>query len=250
MKTKTILTAVAILVSLTSFVQAHDGRRLSVFVGDDGRLTAQGYLSGENPSDDGAGVVRPYFNAIHGHFGNDVLGVYPATLPGFDVFDPTAQLLSDGNLEIQLVSAFKWENPMMGVTPTSSDFDELDATETIGIGFGNQPSIDTDNLGSFELVEEFNGAATDIDLNYSIASDPANTLYALEWILSTDVVGIDNSLSVYTILSPPGNGPVERLHHQSLALESALGVTAVPEPSSLLLLTLAGSICSTRRRKK
>ena len=36
---------------------------------NDGQLAAQGYIS--NGVDDGGGVVRPYLNAIHGHWANN-----------------------------------------------------------------------------------------------------------------------------------------------------------------------------------
>ena len=246
MKIRTILTAVAILVSLTTYTQAHDGRRFDIIVVD-GQLAAQGYLSGTDPTDDGGGVIRPYFNAIHGHFNPSVGSTFFATLPGFDLFDDTADLLRGADLSLELLSASKWENPVVGTTPFLVG---LDATETIGVGFDTQPSIDSDRLGSFTLASAVNGSVTDIDLAYSIDTDPANTLYALEWRLSTTLAGIVDSESVYTILSPPGTGPVERLHHESLALERALGTTAVPEPNSLLMLAIAGSLGLFKRRKR
>ena len=246
MKTKTILIAVAILVSLTTFVQAHDGRRFDVIVVG-GQLRAQGYLSGVNPIDDGGGVIRPYFNAIHGHFNPSIGSTYFATLPGFDLFDDTAELLRDADLSIELLSALKWETPIVGTTPLLA---ELDATEIIGVGFDTQSSIDSENLGSFTLTSAINEAVPDIDLAYSIDTDPTNTLYALEWRLSTTQEGIADSESVYTILSPLGTGPVERLHHQSLALERTLGITSVPEPSSLLTLAIVGSLGLIKRQKR
>ena len=246
MNIKTILTAVVILVSLNTFVRAHDGRRFDITVVD-GQLAAQGYLSGADPTDDGGGIIRPYFNAIHGHFNASVGSTFFATLPGFDLFGETASLLTGADLSLELLSASKWENPALGTTPTLVG---LDATEIIGIGYDIQPSIDSESLGSFTLASAISGAVPDIDLAYSIDSDPANTLYALEWRLSTSQDGILDSESVYTILSPPGSGPVERLHHQSLALERSLGITAVPEPNSLLMLAIAGSLGLIGRRRR
>ncbi|MEL6741291.1 MAG: prepilin-type N-terminal cleavage/methylation domain-containing protein, partial [Planctomycetota bacterium] len=52
------------------YLLEHDGRRLRIEVVDN-TLVAQGYISGANPSDDGGGVVRPYINAIHGHWENN-----------------------------------------------------------------------------------------------------------------------------------------------------------------------------------
>lgn len=249
MKLKTILTAVALLASLTNFAQAHDGRRLDIIVVD-GQLAAQGYLSGVNPDDDGGGIVRPYFNAIHGHFNFPSIvapELYFGDLPGFDLFDETAAVLNGADLRIDLLSASKWENPVVGNTPVLVG---LDATEIIDVGFDTQPTINSNSLGSFTFATAITGAVPDIDLAYAIESNPANTLYALEWQLSTTQTGIADSESIYTILAPPGTGPVERLHFQSLALESALGVTSVPEPNSLLLLAITGSIGIARRRKR
>lgn len=249
MKLKTILTAVAILVSLINFAQAHDGRRLDIIVVN-GQLAAQGYLSGASPTDDGGGVVRPYLNAIHGHFNFPSIvapELYFGDLPGFDLFDETAGLLNGADLRIDLLSASKWENPVVGNTPVLVG---LDATEIIDVGFDTQSTINSNGLGSFTLATAITGAVPDIDLAYAIQTNPANTLYALEWQLSTIQAGIADSQSIYTILSPPGVGPVERLHFQSLALERALGTTAVPEPSSLLLLAIAGSLGLARRRKR
>ena len=54
-----------ILGALTTTVCAHDGRRLEIKVVDN-QLVAQGYVS--NGVDDGGGLVRPYYNTIHGHW--------------------------------------------------------------------------------------------------------------------------------------------------------------------------------------
>ena len=237
----------ALLVLLSNLSQAHEGRRLEVLIADN-QLYAQGYLSGANPIDDQGGIVRPYTNAIHGHFdSNDPANQIPfiAGLPGFDLFE--IERLRSADLTIELLGARKWENPIVGATPLLTS---LDADETIEIGFGFQPTINTVDLGGFTFADSITRRVSDIDLTYSIETDPADTLYALEWRLATSQPGIADSDSVYTILSPPGTGPVERLHFQSLALEANLGISTVPEPGALFVLGIGGLLASTRRRSR
>ena len=49
------------------FASAHDGRRFEILLADD-QLLALGYNS--SGVDDGAGVTRPYYNAMHDHWSN------------------------------------------------------------------------------------------------------------------------------------------------------------------------------------
>lgn len=247
MKIKTIVSALAILVSLASLVQAHDGRRLDVVI-IDGQLYAQGYLAGAAPVDDGGGLIRPYYNAIHGHLDvQAAASLYLATLPGFDLSASAGAQLLGADLQLELLSVTKWESPVVGQTPM---LEALDASELISVGHSNQSTISSNNLGSFTLADSISGGISDIDLAYTLSGDPTDKLFALEWQLSTNQVGIADSESLYTILSPPGTGPVERLHFQSLGLESQLGITvAVPESSSLMLLAMAGVVGLVRRRK-
>lgn len=237
----------AIATGLTQFnlLNAHEGRRLEVVVIDN-QIFAQGYLSGLNPVDDGGGIVRPYLNSIHGHFEEPLPGTYISTLPGFNLFD--YQAFEGHELMLELLGVQKWVSPVVDDTPVLSP---LAIGETIGIGFPMQPSIDSDSLGSFDLITSVSATAPslDIDLSYAINVDPADTLYVLRWQISTDASGILASDSVYTILGPPGVGPTERLHFQSLQLEAELGFTAVPEPSCLMFLFAVGAMAGTRRRR-
>lgn len=93
------------------------------------------------------------------------------------------------------------------------------------------------------LVGSVFGPVTELDVNPIIDFDPSGSLLYLEWTLSTTNSAISDSDSIYTILSPPGVGPVERLHFQSLALERHLGVqaVAVPEPGSFAVLAIGAS---------
>ncbi|MCA9282838.1 MAG: hypothetical protein KDA30_12415, partial [Phycisphaerales bacterium] len=91
--------------ALTTTVCAHDGRRLEIKVVDN-QLVAHGYVS--NGVDDGGGLVRPYYNTIHGHWTFDPTpGVVAASadLPGFDLFDSGA--LAGHSLELTVVGATK-----------------------------------------------------------------------------------------------------------------------------------------------
>lgn len=257
--------AVAAVLKPTASVEAHEGRRFEVAVIDN-KLYAQGYFSGDDPIDDGGGVVRPYFNAIHAHFENALnpnTQSAEAMLPGFDIFGLAAQQLDGADVYLDLVGAAKWDRPtpqdtsLVGDARFEQDFGipeelpELDPDdEPIFIGFEDDV-VSTLSLGRLTLASNLNGPADDLDLQYQIDDRPENILYVLEWQLSTTRVGIESSDSLYTILSPDGDGPVERLHFQSLALERNLGVqiTTVPEPASVIVM-LASCLISMARRKR
>ena len=246
-------------VSLESKVQAHNGRRFEIVI-DNNQLFAQGYLSGSDPDDDGGGVVRPYYNALHDHFDNRKSGLGAiASLPGFDLFETSGLLGFD--LSLSLTGAGKWTDPMNNMhgggghgshmgTPVLSP---LDPNETIYVGFGNQDT-DTDLLGSLLLVDNIAGPISDIDLDYDIGLYPDNVLYYLQWQLSTNAPGIAASGPLYTIFSPdkadPENSPNGPLHHQALALESFLGTpVSAPEPNATAILML-GTLGWWSRRKR
>ena len=239
-----ILTAL-IVVSTTSIAQAHSGRRLEIMI-HDSQLVAQGYISGSNPTDDGGGLVRPYFNAVHSHWGN-VGPVAIADLPGFDLHSPVGLMGYD--LTLALTGAGKWSDPMNNMFAGEPVLSPLDLGETINVGFGAQTDIDTDTLGSFLIADNIAGPVMDIDLNYSIFINPVNTLYYLQWQLSTNAPGVGASQSIYTIFAPDPSA-TSGLHHRALMLESYLGIAAVPEPSAVSLLALAsiGMIGKRRRR--
>ena len=243
MKTKLILGLLAIIaVGTQQQLEAHDGRRFDVTV-IDGQLYAQGYLSGVDPINDGGGIERPYFNAIHGHFSNTNSAALAITgLPGFDIREENASELQGFDLALTLIGSGVWDSPpAQDGSGFAQDFGEpqltdLAADETIFASFGST-TVDTDALGILTLATAISGDVLDIDLDYEINNQPVNSIHFLEWELSTSNPDIANSSSIYTILSPDGVGVVERLHFQSLALEEGLGVTlavAVPEPSSMM----------------
>ena len=237
---KIIFVFVSLVTASTSVLSAHEGRRLDIQVINN-KLFAQGYIGGG--TDDGGGSPRPYYNAIHDHWSNVGGSAAFATLPGFAVLDPSFLLGFD--VTIKLVGAQRWDNPTHGpgVIPTMSDF----TGERVEISRGAN-SIDTNNLGeSLMLFDNLAGAEDDIDLNYVIDRSPSDTIYALEWQLSTNKPGIDPSSSVWTLLSPDPD--VGGLHHQSLHFERFLGVT-VPEPSSFALIGLGSGIFACNRRRR
>lgn len=251
------ITALILMTCLATDAFAHDGRRLDVQVINN-QLFAQGYL--KNPtatSDDGGGLVRPYFNVIHDHFTN-VGGSGIASLPGFDITN-TMPLLG-GDVTLELLGASKWTPPPRVGTGPVQDFGTpalvpLSAGEMLSIGFpgSGQSSIDSSTLGSFTLASNIDAATAtaDIDLNYIINLEPVGSIYALQWQLSTTQAGIADSDSVYTIFAPDGVGPDERLHFQTLALEEFLGAgsAAVPEPGTCVVLSLVVIPALLRRRK-
>lgn len=240
MKTNILLLTLLISLSTQSIVNAHNGRRFEIKI-DNGQLVTQGYLSGGGAADDGGGLVRPYYNALHDHWEN-IGPVAVSTLPGFDLHSPAGLMGYD--LTLALTGAGKWGDPMNNPLTGSPIFSPLEPSETIYVGFGTEPSIDTDTLGSFLLTDNIAGPVTDIDLEYSIYINPDNALYYLEWELSTDAPGVTSSDPIYTILSPAG------MHHPSLMLESYFGIQAVPEPNAAVLLGLASIGMITKRRRR
>ncbi|REK08239.1 MAG: PEP-CTERM sorting domain-containing protein [Planctomycetota bacterium] len=226
----------------------HSGRRLEIQVIDN-QLFAQGYLSTGVP-DDGGGSPRPYYNALHDHWQNITSSVAIADLPGYDVYTPGP--LTGFDLSLELLGASKWVGPpMMPPGGTIPNLVPLDPGEVITIEH-NSVSIDTDGLGSLAIASGIpGGGLTDIDLLYAIDDNPAGVLHVLEWQLSTNAPGVAPSASIYTILSPDGANPMEKLHHASLYLEQHLGLVPEPASASLMLtgLALLGAGCWWRRQR-
>jgi len=231
-----IITAAGLGLSAAS-ADAHDGRRFEIKI-HQGQLVAHGYNSaGVN---DGGGVERDYYNALHDHWTwNPVPSVNAssADLPGFDVFEPGPLLGHD--LTLTLTGARKWVSPPMSPPDgTVPDFVALDPAETIFVGYQGD-LMDTVTLGAVTLATDLAPAgALDLDLAFDIAQRPAGVLYVLEFELSTDAPGIAGSDTVHIILSPDGDNPMQKLHHASLYLERYLGT---PIQSCLADLTTDGS---------
>ncbi len=218
---------------------AHDGRRFEVKIVND-QLVAHGYIS--DGEDDGGGVVRPYFNAIHDHWANNpVADAASADLPGFDVLDDADALIGH-DLIWTLTGVRKWNTP---ATSGPVVLDDLAPGEELFVRFGAS-TVSATAPGPLTLVNGFTGSnGVDLDLAYDIGVRPAGAIYVLEGTLSTTATGVADSSTVYTILSPDGATPMERLHHPSLYLETQLGVP-VPEPAALA--PLAGCLALLRRR--
>lgn len=267
--------AVLMLIASPRVASAHDGRRLEVLVVDD-QLVTQGYNSETDTQgdfvDDGAGVVREYTNAIHGHWDNLTSSIALATLPGFDVYDDassfvtnnsaftgggSAEELAGATLRLELLSASKWVVAAPSDIPTAGDFVALGAGDPVVTieSLKTGQSTTSATLGSFDLVTNLGANnGTDLDLRYTIDTNPAGEIYAFEWRLSAigASTAIAASESIYTLLSPDGSSPAERLHHASLRAEALLGIQAVPEPASVLLAVVSAfglGILPGRRRR-
>lgn len=248
MRMSTLATACVALLPTVAF--AHDGRRFDIKIIDD-KLTAHGYISGSDPVDDGGGIVRPYYNALHGHWANNPApGVDAAStdLPGFDLF--AGGVLTGSSLSLTLTGALKWEAPPMMPPPgTIPDLVALDPTEEIFVGFGGD-FVSTEDPGTLLLAPNISaGGLTDIDLTYDIGSEPSGVLYVLEFVLSTDAPGVLASDTINVILSPDGDTSADRLHHAALFLEGYLG-TPVPAPGTGALLAGVGILAFRRYRAR
>lgn len=221
------LNTFAATLGLCACAMAHDGRRFEIIQYPEGTLAAQGYISGTDPADDGGGIRRPYLNAIHGHWSNNPsITAASATLPGFDIFNPGQ--LAGHQLTAELVGASKWvgPDPSHGATNESDPptLVALDPGEIIYVTY-NIVTVTTNAPGSLTLRQNVPvGPLLDVDLAYDIAQHPSGVLYALEFILSSGNPEIEDSSSVYVILSPDGANHMERLHHAALRLESFLGL--------------------------
>jgi len=247
-KLSSAIAAVIALAALAPQALAHDGRRFEIQI-HNGQLFAQGYLSGTDPVDDGGGIVRPYVNSMHSHWGNHVVPAIDyasGTLPGFDIFGSTA--LDGFELTLTLNAASKWVNPPLMPAPgTVPNLVPLEAGETVTISRGN-PRTNTDNPGTFVLEAAVGiGGTADMDPLYEIDQRPEGEIFVFEWILATDAPGIAASEPIYVLMSPDGDNPVDRLHHASLYLEQYFG-SQVPAPGAALMLGAAGVFASRRRR--
>ena len=238
---KTQLIAALSIATATSAL-AHDGRRLEIQVINN-QLWAQGYISAGQP-DDGAGMVRPYLNTIHGHWSDNPSPVVAAsaTLPGFDLLAGGA--LTGFDIDLTIDGARKWVGP--DAMPMPGTIPDLVASEEFFVSYGGD-SISTTTGGTFDLLDNISaGGQLDIDLAYDIADEPRGVLYVIDMTLSTNAPGIAASEQIHIILSPDGLDPVERLHHASLYLESHLG-RQVPAPASALTI---GALALTARRRR
>ncbi len=228
---RALLGGIAAAGLLATAASAHDGRRLEVKVVGN-QLIAQGYLSGANPVDDGAGLIRPYINTIHGHWVNNPLDTIDsafATLPGFDV--PVAGPLAGFDLTMTLERVEKWDNvPPMPPAGTVPALETLTASDDAVFVRVNGITVSSLNPGTVTLASELGSTSVfDVDPVYDIGAEPAGSLYVVTVRLATDAPGVADSDPVSIILSPDGVGPMERLHHASLFLESQLGL---PTPDS------------------
>ncbi|MCG8585311.1 MAG: PEP-CTERM sorting domain-containing protein [Pirellulales bacterium] len=256
MKYLMMLLAVTLCIASTQTASAHGLRRFEVLVIDD-QLFAQGYLTDPSQDDtDGAG--RPYYNALHDHFENQGTGAL-ARLPGFDVLTPGALL--GHSLTAELTGAKIWRTPHATNTPVLESLAPGDGTLSVDFSKDADPgpianiSSTVSDLETFTLRSSIDGSAADLDLDFEFVitpNEPAGVIYVLEWTLGTSAPGIADSDTVYTILSPDGANPMERLHHASLNLERFLGTphaTAAPEPTSLALAALGLVSIALRRRR-
>ena len=236
-RTRHLISAVTLLACalVSGDVRAHDGRRFYVEVVAD-KLQLQGVNTGES---DGAPNLRPYVNSLHDHWSN-VSGsnLAIANLPGFEVPHSDLRLIGQ-QLELDLISIFKWEAPpLMPAPETVPEFSPLAAGEVITI-FGPFGDADSTSLGSMVLSHSVPpGGISDLDLFYQINTHPSDEIHVLKARLNATpaepgVPQLIGSDPIYILLAPAGDSPAERLHHAALFLEEY--VTTIPEPTGMAI---------------
>ena len=227
-------------------VFAHGVGRLFDVAVMNGQLVARGYNSG---SPDGLGTIRPFVNSIHDHFnfiGSEAEPFGITNYPSLDI-----GILSDSNIDaligyelrIELVGSAKWINvPAQDGTGAAQDFGTPQLISLTPQDLQNSPAdvmrvrysgetIDTVNLGEFLLSPSVAGPTPDLDFEFFIDNHNSSEIYIFEFRLKTNAPGIADSEKIYVIQSPDGIGPVERMHFQSLYLESYLGL---PTPKAIV----------------
>ena len=248
-----IFLAFVLATCVTACLQAHDGRRFEIEVRNDSALWAQGSIGGG--IDDGGGVHRPYFNAIHDHWMDAPGGKNEAfsTLPAWDIFNPDSRLLGH-SISLELTDVYKWSSPPMMPAPgTIPDFQPIGLADEIEITTLTETLLVSDGVyGALDLVEVVDvHGHIDLPFEYKINQRPEDEIYVFEWRMLTSAPDILDSLPVYAILSPDGATPEERLHHASLYTEQYLGFRSVPEPSGLgVVIVLAGWLAVRRQKKR
>ena len=103
--------------------------------------------------------------------------------------------------------------------------------------------------GLINLLSGFNGSnGQNLDPTYDyLSGNPSGVISVLERRFFTNAPGIANSNTVYTILSPIGANMVEKLHLESLYLESHPGI--VPKPGTATIAA-ASLVLLLRRRPR
>ncbi len=253
MNPKTCFAALVLLIATPWLLSAHDGRRFEIEVLNDNALWAQGSIGGG--VDDGGGIHRPYYNAIHDHWSNAPGGKQEAiaTLPAWDIFNPDPRLVGH-SISLELVDVFRWvAPPLMPPAGTVPDFEPIDMSDLIQIST-LQDSLTVTAGGSFGTIELLDSVDIhghfDLPFEYKINKKPENEIYIFEWVMSTSAPGINRSHSIFAVLSPDGLTMSDRLHHASLYTEQYLGIRTIPEPGSLAFLALLGGYLAVQRRRK
>ena len=256
------IATMSLFLTLPDLCLAHAGRRFEVKTEQSGgmeKLYAQGYNS--SGTDDGGGVTRSYTNAIHDHWSN-IFGSATTGLPSFDVLD--AGSLEGFGLYAELVGVTKWVDPplmdmggmMMVPSGTVPNLEPL-TSENVIVAKDSQ-MVSNSALGTLLLDDSISAAGEHLDLVYGIDLEPSGVLYAVEWVLSTDAPGVMPSDSIYAILSPDGANMSEKMHAESLYLESYLGsgsgggggMIMVPEPATFMMMILGVIACAVGGRRR
>lgn len=240
--------AICIVTTFASnYAFSHSGRRFEVRA-DSGKLTAQGVNNGPY---DGAPNERPYFNVIHDHWQNSPLGLDTAfaTLPGFDMPSPSPGLIGQP-VYLRLDRVLKWsEPPVMSMSGAIPFLEPLASDELVTLSIRGE-TINSSALGQLLLVpsvSEFGNL--DIDLLYEANFTPSSEIVVLATTLVSASPAVEESNSVYILLSPDGDSPDETLHHASLFLERSIDAAlTVPEPAASTFLMFWLAVVSTHFR--
>lgn len=236
--------ALLTLIASAHGARAHDGRRFDVQVVAN-QLVAQGRNTGP---DDGLPSLRPYVNSIHDHWRNvPSLGIATTVAPEFDIRQAVGQLVGY-EVTLDWIDARRWVDPPMMPDPMMPIvLEPLAPGEVISI-VDDFHTVTSNTFGELTLHPSVpTGGAVDLSFVYALNHLPGREIHVLTFQMKATPTqaGLPPLLPsdpLHILLSPEG-----QLHHHALFLEQAIHTNVVPEPTSAIVLAIAGAFLLLRR---